>query len=53
LVEHIELEALLNEDSCQTQEKLTESLGVTQLTIFMRLKVLGMIQKQENWVSYE
>ena len=25
-----ELEALLDEDCCQTQEKLAESLGVTQ-----------------------
>ena len=28
-----ELEALLDEDCCQTQEELTESLGVTQAAI--------------------
>jgi len=45
------LEALLDEDSCQTQKELT--LGVTQQTISYRLKSLGMIQKQGNWVPYE
>ena len=49
--EDAELEALLDEDSCQTQEALT--LGVTQPAISHRLKSLGMIQKQGNWVPYE
>ena len=44
--EDAELEALLDEDSCQTQEALT--LGVTQPAISHRLKSLGMIQKQGN-----
>ncbi|GFU40778.1 mariner Mos1 transposase [Trichonephila clavipes] len=48
-----ELEALLNQDSCQTQQELSESLGVTQQAISKRLKVMGMIQKQGNWVPYE
>ena len=39
------LEALLNEDSCQTQKELSLTLGVTQQTISYRLKSLGMIQK--------
>ena len=42
--EDAELEALL-EDSCQTQEALALTLGVTQPAISHRLKSLGMIQK--------
>ena len=49
--EDAELEALLDEDSCQTQKELT--LEVIQQTISYRLKSLGMIQKQGNWVPYE
>jgi len=44
--EDTELEALLDEDSCQTEKEL--ALAVTQQTILYRLKSLGMIQKQEN-----
>jgi len=47
--EDAELEALLDEDSCQKELALT--LGVIQQTY--RLKSLGMIQKQGNWVPYE
>ena len=43
----------LFEDSCQNQEELARSLGVTQQTISKRLKAMGMIQKQGNWVPYE
>ena len=32
---------------------MAESLGVTQQAILKRLKAMGMIQKQENWVPYE
>jgi [histone H3]-lysine36 N-dimethyltransferase SETMAR len=35
-----ELEALLDEDPCQTQEELAETLGVEQQTISHRLKQL-------------
>ena len=49
--ENAELEALLDEDSSQTQKEL--ALGVTQQTISYRLKSLGMIQKQMNCVPYE
>ena len=49
--EDAELEALLEQDSCQNQEELARSLGVTQQAISKRLK--AMIQKQGNWVPYE
>ena len=42
------LEALLDEDCCQTQEKLAESLGVTEAAISKRLKAAGYIQKEGN-----
>ena len=48
-----ELEALLDEDCCQTQEELAESLGVTQAAISKRLKAAGYILKQGNWVPHE
>ena len=48
-----ELEALLDENCCQTQEKLAESLGVTQAAIPKRLKADGYIQQQGNWVPHE
>ena len=53
IFEDSELEELLAEDSCQTQEELAESLGVTQRAISKRLKAMGMIQKRRNWVPYE
>lgn len=46
--EDAELEALLNEDSTQTQQELADSLGVDRTTISKRLKALGMIQRQGN-----
>ena len=48
-----ELEALLDQDSCQTQEELAKTLGVTHQAISRRLKALGFFQKQENWVPHE
>ncbi|GBP37928.1 Mariner Mos1 transposase [Eumeta japonica] len=47
--EDAELETLLDQDSCQTQQ----DLGVMQQDISKRLKVMGMIQKQGNWMPYE
>ena len=38
ILEDVELEALLAEDSCQTQEELAELLEVTQQAILKRLK---------------
>jgi len=53
VLEDAELEAFLEQDSCQNQEELARSLGVTQQAISKRFKVMGMIQKQGNWVPYE
>lgn len=51
--EDAELESLLDEDSCQTQDELAETLGVTQQAISNRLKNMGMVQKLGTWVPYE
>ncbi|EGI57517.1 Mariner Mos1 transposase, partial [Acromyrmex echinatior] len=51
--EDAELKAFLDQDSCQNQEELARSLGVTQQAMSKRLKVMGIIQKQGNWVPYE
>lgn len=48
-----ELTALLDEDSCQTLRELATSLEVDESTVSKRLKAMGMIQKQGNWVPYE
>lgn len=48
-----ELEAILDTDPCQTQEELAEALGVDRSTVSKRLKTLGMISKQGNWVPYQ
>lgn len=45
--EDTELEALLMEDSCQTQDELVFILGVTQQAISHHLKSLGLIQNKE------
>ena len=53
IFEDAQLEALLEQDSCQNQEELTRSLEMIQQAISKRLKAMGMIQKQGNWVPYE
>ena len=53
MFEDAELEALLDQDSCQTQEGLARAIGVTQQAISHHLKSSGMIQKQGNRVPYE
>ncbi|CAH2099263.1 unnamed protein product [Euphydryas editha] len=53
MFEDEELEALIDEYCCQTQEELAESLRVTQATVSKRLKAAGYIQKQGNWVPHE
>ncbi|KAG5326614.1 MOS1T transposase, partial [Pseudoatta argentina] len=47
------LQALLNENSCQTLKELSTSLEVDFSTIGKRLKSLDMIQKEGHWVPYE
>lgn len=44
---------MLGEDSCQTLQELAESLNVGKTTVFDRLKAIGMIQKQGNWLLHE
>ncbi|EGI61409.1 Mariner Mos1 transposase [Acromyrmex echinatior] len=51
--EDAELETLLDQESCQNQKELARSLRMTQQAISKRVKVMGMIQKQGNWVPYE
>lgn len=48
-----ELEALFDEDTCQTQGELAESLKVDQTTFTKCLKAFEMIQKQGKCVQYE
>ena len=48
-----ELEALLDKDPTQTQGELADTLRVTEQAVSVRLKSMGMIQKQGNWVPYE
>ena len=51
--ENKELEVLLDDDTTQTQEELAEALEVNQQVVSVRLKCMGMIQKQGNWVPHE
>ncbi|UYV67805.1 hypothetical protein LAZ67_5002109 [Cordylochernes scorpioides] len=51
--EDAELQALLDEDSTQTQEKLAKQLQVSQGAVSLRLNSLGMTQKLSRWVSHE
>ncbi|GBO98528.1 Mariner Mos1 transposase [Eumeta japonica] len=53
IYEDAELEKFLEEDSSQTQKQLALTLKVTQQAVTRRLKSLGMIHKQDNWVPYE
>ncbi|GFU28458.1 mariner Mos1 transposase [Trichonephila clavipes] len=61
--EDAELEAILDQDSCQTQQELAGSLGVTQQAISKRLKLLARQRRKrflhriatgdEKWVRYD
>ncbi|UYV63681.1 SETMAR [Cordylochernes scorpioides] len=48
--EDAELQALLDEDSTQMQEKLAKQLQVSQGAVSLRLNSLGMTQKLSRWV---
>uniref|UniRef100_A0A6M2DL09 Putative transposase n=1 Tax=Xenopsylla cheopis TaxID=163159 RepID=A0A6M2DL09_XENCH len=47
-----ELQALLDEDDSQTQEMMAEQLNVTQKTISLRLKSMGLTLKVGRWVPH-
>lgn len=47
--EDAKLKELLDQDSCLTQEELTQ----TQEMILNCHKAMGMMQKQGNWVPHE
>ncbi|GBP89126.1 Mariner Mos1 transposase [Eumeta japonica] len=53
IYENAELEELLEENLSQTQKEVALTLEVTQQAVSHRLKSLGMIHKQGNWVPYE
>jgi len=48
-----ELETLLDEDPCQTEEELAKTLNVDRSTVGKRLHKIGMVQKLGNWVPHE
>jgi len=47
--EDAELEALLDENSCQTQKEFVLTLRVIQQSISFEIIQTEMIQKQGNW----
>ncbi|UYV64487.1 SETMAR [Cordylochernes scorpioides] len=51
--EDAELQALLDEDSTQMQEKLAKQLQVSQGAVSLRLNSLGKTQKLSRWVPHE
>jgi len=48
-----ELQALVDEDPCQTQKQLAEALNCAQFVISDRLKALGKVYKEGKWIPYE
>ena len=51
-VDDQELQALLDENSCQTEKQLAAQLGVTHQTVSYRLKAMGKIRKGATWVPH-
>ena len=51
--EDAELQALLNENSAQTQKELADQLGVMQAAISKQLHAMGKIHKEGRWVPHE
>ena len=52
-IQDADLEALLDEDPCQTQTELAAALNVSQPCISQRLHAMGMVQKKGNWLPHE
>nr|KAF6341432.1 hypothetical protein mMyoMyo1_011863 [Myotis myotis] len=48
-----QLQALLDEDVCQTENQLAERLNVAQQTISDCLQAMGKILKEGKWVSHQ
>nr|KAF6387346.1 hypothetical protein mMyoMyo1_007855 [Myotis myotis] len=48
-----QLQALLDEDACQTQELLSERVNVAQQTIPDHLQAMGNILKEGKWVPHQ
>lgn len=51
-IEDSELEAILADDTCQTEKELEAVLNVTQQCIPLRLSAIEIIQKKGNWVPH-
>lgn len=51
--EETELQALLDENACQTQRELAMELNVTQATISQHLHAMGKIRKLGRWVPHQ
>ena len=51
MYEDTELEALLDEDSCQTQKELALTLGMTQQIILYRIEIIGNDSKAREMGS--
>nr|KAF6369023.1 hypothetical protein mMyoMyo1_010429 [Myotis myotis] len=51
--ENQQLQALLDEDGCQTQKQLAERLNVAQQTISDHLQAMGKILKEGKWVPHQ
>ena len=48
-----DLEALLDEDRCQTLKRWSDTLNVTEMAVSKRLHNLGLVQNTGNWLPYE
>lgn len=48
-----ELQALLDENPCQTQEELAVQLNVSRATVSNRLHAMGKIRKLGKWVPHQ
>lgn len=48
-----ELQALIDEDPCQSQDELAQLLNIHRSTISVRLAAMGKIYKEGRWLPYE